>query len=98
MAPAGFEFATGEQAREGLLYPPEADHDLFFIYDLRNEWSQRDSNPRPLACHASALPAELWPLLPVIIPDICDSDKQKIAAKQALLPVIAILIPSAIIR
>ncbi len=25
------------------------------------EWSQWDSNPRPLACHASALPAELWP-------------------------------------
>ena len=25
------------------------------------EWSQWDSNPRPLACHASALPTELWP-------------------------------------
>ena len=24
-------------------------------------WSQGGSNPRPLACHASALPAELWP-------------------------------------
>jgi hypothetical protein len=24
MEPVGFEFATGEQAREGLLYPPEA--------------------------------------------------------------------------
>src|SRR4029079_4780355 len=24
-------------------------------------WSQTGSNRRPLACHASALPAELWP-------------------------------------
>ena len=24
-------------------------------------WSQPGSNRRPLACHASALPAELWP-------------------------------------
>src|SRR6516164_1638805 len=27
-------------------------------------WSQAGSNRRPLACHASALPAELWPLHP----------------------------------
>src|ERR1700716_2629011 len=27
-------------------------------------WSQAGSNRRPLACHASALPAELWPLSP----------------------------------
>src|SRR5580658_9455136 len=26
-------------------------------------WSQAGSNRRPLACHASALPAELWPHL-----------------------------------
>src|SRR5207302_2804817 len=26
------------------------------------KWSQPGSNRRPLACHASALPAELWPL------------------------------------
>lgn len=26
-----------------------------------NWWSQAGSNRRPLACHASALPAELWP-------------------------------------
>ena len=25
-------------------------------------WSQTESNRRPLACHASALPTELWPL------------------------------------
>src|SRR6187551_3831778 len=30
--------------------------------DLRKcWWSQAGSNRRPLACHASALPAELWP-------------------------------------
>ena len=28
---------------------------------LSRWWSQGDSNPRPLACHASALPTELWP-------------------------------------
>src|SRR5437879_6848922 len=28
----------------------------------RRWWSQAGSNRRPLACHASALPAELWPL------------------------------------
>jgi hypothetical protein len=26
-------------------------------------WSQGESNPRPLECHSSALPTELWPLL-----------------------------------
>ena len=30
--------------------------------DPGNWWSQTGSNRRPLACHASALPAELWPL------------------------------------
>jgi hypothetical protein len=29
-------------------------------------WSQTESNRRPLACHASALPTELWPHLPWI--------------------------------
>src|SRR5581483_1936976 len=29
----------------------------------KNWWSQAGSNRRPLACHASALPAELWPRL-----------------------------------
>src|SRR3982751_228336 len=24
-------------------------------------WSQGESNPRPLECHSSALPTELWP-------------------------------------
>ena len=29
--------------------------------DEREWWSQTESNRRPLACHASALPTELWP-------------------------------------
>jgi hypothetical protein len=28
-------------------------------------WSQGESNPRPLECHSSALPTELWPRAPV---------------------------------
>src|SRR5438132_3978013 len=31
-------------------------------FQVPDEWSQPGSNRRPLACHASALPAELWPL------------------------------------
>src|SRR5580704_12685367 len=27
-----------------------------------NWWSQAESNRRPLECHSSALPTELWPL------------------------------------
>ena len=38
---------------------------LFWIQVLEcqtsSQWSRRESNPRPLACHASALPAELRP-------------------------------------
>ena len=29
----------------------------------RGWWSQGESNPRPLECHSSALPTELWPLV-----------------------------------
>ena len=32
-------------------------------FHLSNWWSQTGSNRRPLACKASALPAELWPLI-----------------------------------
>jgi hypothetical protein len=28
---------------------------------MGKEWSQGESNPRPLECHSSALPTELWP-------------------------------------
>ncbi len=41
------------------------------------QWSQWDSNPRPLACHASALPTELWPqTLKTILTQITDVGKQ----------------------
>ncbi len=42
---------TGPGQKQGLVYQP------FLAY----WWSQPGSNRRPLACHASALPAELWP-------------------------------------
>src|SRR6516164_10276661 len=29
--------------------------------ELGSWWSQGESNPRPLECHSSALPTELWP-------------------------------------
>src|SRR5262245_15143860 len=32
-------------------------------FQLINWWSQGESNPRPLECHSSALPTELWPHL-----------------------------------
>jgi hypothetical protein len=35
MEPVRIEFATGEQAREGLLYPPEADRDLLHTMSCR---------------------------------------------------------------
>src|SRR5260370_27522975 len=39
--------------------------ELKFPRELRKfGWSRAGSNRRPLACHASALPAELWPLRP----------------------------------
>src|SRR4051812_6654924 len=38
-------------------------HHMAAPREARSEawWSQAGSNRRPLACHASALPAELWP-------------------------------------
>jgi len=41
MEPMGFEFATGEQARLGSLYQPEADRDLSLIHS-------KHSLPAPL--------------------------------------------------
>ena len=32
------------------------------LVKMKKWWSQTESNRRPLACHASALPTELWPL------------------------------------
>ena len=34
---------------------------LYAIEFIVSWWSQGDLNPRPLECHSSALPAELWP-------------------------------------
>ena len=42
---------------------PKANHN-----NVIEEWSQGGSNPRPLACKASALPAELWPQKVSFIP------------------------------
>src|SRR5262249_58951425 len=61
------EFAVSPSSPVGLRRAPR-----FFLRALRGcatrspkgeaWWSQAGSNRRPLACHASALPAELWPL------------------------------------
>ena len=34
---------------------------LFWLSPCFNWWSQTESNRRPLECHSSALPTELWP-------------------------------------
>src|SRR5262245_9680886 len=48
---------------ESLIDPnPSPLRDTASVYFvLEGWWSQAGSNRRPLACHASALPAELWP-------------------------------------
>ena len=46
-----------ETARHGPDRPRSPDE----IREAECWWSQAGSNRRPLACHASALPAELWP-------------------------------------
>jgi len=51
MEPMGFEFATGEQAHSGLLYPPEADRD----FSSRNS---KYSLPAPLLKNFSRFLAE----------------------------------------
>jgi hypothetical protein len=45
---------------KGMCPRPLDDGDLDLDHQS-NWWSQAGSNRRPLACHASALPAELWP-------------------------------------
>jgi len=51
MEPMGFEFATGEQAHSGLLYPPEVDRD----FSSRNS---KYSLPAPLLKNFSRFLAE----------------------------------------
>src|SRR5450631_2309631 len=48
-------------------------------------WSQAGSNRRPLACHASALPAELWPLNSMVLSMILSENR---------LPVFRIMLPA----
>src|SRR2546421_12692452 len=54
------------QVTQARLLPPRRRPLLGLNVGLA-EWSQPGSNQRPLACHASALPTELWPheLVPV---------------------------------
>src|SRR4029077_16958330 len=57
------------QARRKTKKPPEGA--AYFLKAVRDTfrpvgekwWSQAGSNRRPPACHAGALPAELWPRL-----------------------------------
>ena len=47
--------------------PPRSGQGLISLYETGGVirwWSQSGSNRRPLQCHCSALPAELWPLKP----------------------------------
>src|SRR2546421_10621621 len=46
--------STLEDERRKVVMAPKAP-------DFPANWSQPGSNRRPLACHASALPTELWP-------------------------------------
>jgi hypothetical protein len=47
---------------------PTHRHTLGLAPALRERWSQPDSNRRPFACKANALPAELWPRVSDIRP------------------------------
>ena len=49
----GWRRSISEQSARGLSVQAG--------WRLEGWWSQAGSNRRPLACHASALPAELWP-------------------------------------
>ena len=55
-----------DAGRDRRLHARRPDFGFVGVMDPRGcWWSQAGSNRRPLACHASALPAELWPhLLP----------------------------------
>ena len=67
MEPAGIPVA---RPRTPSTCPPPGSNGVLGVftpvrYQLRQEgigtWRRRDSNPRPLPCHGSALPAELQP-------------------------------------
>lgn len=45
--------------------------DLALEFFRLHLWRYGDSNPRPLPCHGSALPAELYPQFSMFLPDAC---------------------------
>ena len=49
------------RTRMAAVRPTHGDLITHSIIRVNRWWSQSGSNRRPLACHASALPAELWP-------------------------------------
>src|SRR5210317_202829 len=51
---------TGVSAKTRSFFPKSGSQ-VGPVTDYSLWWSQAGSNRRPLACHASALPAELWP-------------------------------------
>ena len=62
----GSPSTTGCSKRATHLWQPSELHSHFRCFDTRYRgggrvWSQSGSNRRPLECHSSALPAELWP-------------------------------------
>ena len=66
--------SNGDHDRQRLQQAREASRAAFLIRAISSDvsirdavcggrvWSQSGSNRRPLECHSSALPAELWPL------------------------------------
>ena len=64
-----------------LLKNPDVSSALMFGYDMRRcWWSQPESNRRPPACKAGALPAELWP------PDWLSTMRRLAATARASVP------------
>src|SRR6185437_12936935 len=69
-------------ARRGSYFTPRLAPRPYAVATDRSEawWSQAGSNRLPPACHAGALPAELWPRilgdepLPVVLLDVCVDD------------------------
>ena len=47
--------------RRGFNARPRDRLNNFLVNQWFKWWSQGESNPRPLECHSSALPTELWP-------------------------------------
>jgi hypothetical protein len=56
-----FPVCISESESPALVFPVPASPRQKTTSSRQPEWSQRDSNPRPPACKAGALPTELWP-------------------------------------